>query len=221
MKSLIVILLCGIAFATADQMLFQENRGIGTDFVMDNLINPMINGIKNNTVNYLLNNLIQGILGKRDLQSQIVGAIGNVATLFEDAKNELSVVIASFAKQIQALVGNIFNPVYDFSHLLEETDQEIRRILSVLVSKLHTLVQSFMIAQQQKSMFLNITTIMNQFATTISQTLENYGRSLVDAVANASVVSASLLNNLGEHILATVHLTVAHLNQAIAQLTSQ
>jgi hypothetical protein len=44
--------------------VFPRQKDMGTDFLIDNIVNPMLQAINNNALNYLMQQLLGGLFGK-------------------------------------------------------------------------------------------------------------------------------------------------------------
>ena len=70
MKS-IILLLIGITLVAAQRPPGQVQKDLATDFLIDNILNPLLQGIQTNGINYLLSSLL-GLFGKRDLATDFL-----------------------------------------------------------------------------------------------------------------------------------------------------
>jgi hypothetical protein len=126
MKSLFIILFIGIAYA----------NGQGTEFLVDNLLNPFINNITSGLQNYLFGQLLGslfGSLGKRELP---YGLVNQLTDMISKYVQKLKEIVRNFIQQIH----NAARPIFDA--LLAETNQQIQFASSNLTGQLFSALQS-------------------------------------------------------------------------------
>lgn len=222
MKSVILILFLGFVCVNGQS-------GMGLDFLVDNLLNPLINNISTNTVNYLISQLL-GLFGKRDLNASQL--INQVHSAFNDYKDNMSVVIQNYFAHVQNIF-NIFNLAgpqksiarIDYIRVLSETEAEMKKEAFNLVNILFSIFQSLFgqnfaddLTSTSRGVFVNITSIINNFTTTVTTILNNLGDSLLESASNIAQISAPLFNNLGQEIINNAGTAVQQINQAISNL---
>lgn len=145
MKTTIISLLVlfSIGLASAKQETNIENKGVATDFILDNILKPLLNDLKNNSLSFLLNQL----LGKREIDTKGVATdfiLDNILKpLLNDLKNNsLSFLMnqllgkrdldqkglsTDFRVQFAYLIGNFLNLVKD---LIEKSVQYLNQSVS-------------------------------------------------------------------------------------------
>lgn len=165
MKSIILVLIICIGLTNA-----QNN--IGSDFVVDNIINPLINDIRNNTINFLWNtitsSLFGGLFGKRDL----------------NAAEEINVIMAMYQQRVDAVFQKMLTGLKHLNkglilQFLESLKQEIKNESAQLLTRIFNLLQKYfgqILNDQGKSVFLNITNVVNNFTLTLLNTINNAGK---------------------------------------------
>ena len=103
MKSILLLLLAFVAVINCETV---EVKGTGTDFIIDNIVNPMLQGINNNALNFLMQQLLGGLLGKRSINIQDVAAqIQNALTVHKD---QIQQALSGVISTIQNLISTVF-----------------------------------------------------------------------------------------------------------------
>jgi hypothetical protein len=225
MKAVLFILVLTVVGANAQQ----QTKDIGLDFIKDNLLIPMINNMANNTVHYLGNsftNFLSGWFGKREEPIARDNLLTGVVNLYENYSEKVEKLIFQYGDRVQALVGNIFQQNFDFSALLSQFDIELRKESYNLVNALYQLFQmvfgeKFLELNKlnSRNVFTNISNIINTFATTINQSLNNISQQLVQTVTHAAQVSTPFLAKLNEKVLAGIHVATSQLQQFMGQIS--
>ena len=217
MKSIFLVLLFSVAFANA-----AEQKNMGLDFLLDNIVNPMLDGIYNNTVGFLIGQLFNNIIGKRAVGNAEI--VSQVANLFNSYKEKLAALIKKYSAMLQSVIGNIFNPQLDFSNLLADAEVEIRKETFSIVNALFQIFQTIFgdkfleLNGSARGVFGNLAAIFNNFATTITTSLESFSQNLVQTVQSVNILTAPGLSHLGENIVAGLQNVIEQLNQAISQI---
>merc|ERR1712147_338309 len=101
MKFVAMILLVAIVGANA-----QSAAQIGTDFVIDNIVNPLLQNLQTNALGFLfntLNNLI-GSIGKRDISLSGIKEV--ILSLFNAHKDKLTALLGQYSSQLISLASN-------------------------------------------------------------------------------------------------------------------
>jgi len=167
MKTIILVLIICIGFTSTNA---QSN--IGSDFVVDNIINPLINDIRNNTINFLWNtitsSLFGGLFGKRD----------------SNAAEEINVIMAMYQQRVDAVFQKMLTGLKQLNkglilQFLESLKQEIKNESAQLLTRIFNLLQKYfgqILNDQGKSVFLNITNVVNNFTLTLLNTINNAGK---------------------------------------------
>ena len=102
MKSILLVLFACMAVINCSSI---ETKGTGTDFFIDNIINPMLQGINTNALSFLMQQLLGGLLGKRsieDVVGQIQVAIINNKDKIQQALNSIVVSLHNILSSILA-----------------------------------------------------------------------------------------------------------------------
>ena len=120
-KSTLLVLFACITVLNCEVV---ETKGLTTDFLIDNIVNPMLQGINNNALNFLMQQLLGGLIGKRsieDVVSQIQVAINNNKDKIQQAINGIiaslhniaSLFLGPSSKGLTTdfLIDNIVNPM--------------------------------------------------------------------------------------------------------------
>jgi hypothetical protein len=213
MKSILFILILGVASVSAD---------IATDFINDNILKPLVGGIYENTVGFLIGSLFNLIrpTGKRDL-SNVGALVSQVSGLFQAYKDKLSAIVQTTAQKFQALIFNLFNPTIDYTQVLSEAAGQLKEASVALLNGLYEVFQSVFgqnfldfESSASRSVFGNIANILNDFTQTIEQSLSSYAQTLAHAVSAGNFNVDAALAQLAQ----TVQDLVQHLTQAISQL---
>ncbi len=213
MKSILLVLILGVATASAD---------IGTDFINENILKPLAGGIYQNTVGFLINSLF-GLLrptGKRDM-GNVTAVVGQVSGLFQSYKDKLSAVVKTTVQKFQALIFNLFNPSTDYKQVLVEAAGKFKEASVELLNGLYEVFQSVfgknfldMDSAVARSVFGNITNILNEFNQTIEQSLGSYAQILVHAVSTGNFNVDNVLAQFTQAAQAAIQ----HLAQVISQI---
>ncbi|CAF0758166.1 unnamed protein product [Brachionus calyciflorus] len=224
MKSILFIVLLGVAYTSAD---------IGVDFVVDNIVNPLVNDLVTGVGSYLINslaNLLTGWIGKRDLN--VAQVISQVQTLFDQYKDKLDQIISGFSTHVQSLFNilNLSNP--SKSHLRVEYIQTISEVeiqikqesFNLLNSLFQIFTQLFgeqfatLFGSKSRSVFGNVSSIINNLSNTINQILDNYGEQLLQTATNISQLSIPLLNNLQQQLSGEAGNLLQQIQQTLNQI---
>ena len=142
MKSLFIILFFGIAYANAQ----------GTEFLVDNLVNPFIDNVNNNLQNYLIGQLLGSLgnilfgpkttarpilVGKREQQPALVNEMPEmIKGLINTYVQKLKQIARNFIQQIH----NVARPIFDA--LLAEASNQIQNVSHNLTGQLFSVLQS-------------------------------------------------------------------------------
>jgi hypothetical protein len=214
MKSVILILILAVSTASAD---------IGTDFLIDNILNPLINGIYDNTVGFLIGSIFDLFKpqGKRDIG--MLALTSQVAGFFQTYKQKLIEVIKKAVEKFQLLSFNLLNtPDATFSQVLADAVTEMRAASLALLDDLYTVFQSIFgqkflnsEAARSRSVFGNLANILNDFTQIMEQTLGSYGQVLAEAVASGKLDN---FQALFEQFAQAAQAAVQQLIQAISQI---
>lgn len=217
MKSFFLVFLVASAAMVANA---QDLGSIGTDFVVDNILKPMLTGIYENTVGFLINQLFGSILGKRDLSSNFTEIISQMSTIFESLKDKLVTIVHNFGSQLQDTIGNIFKPGQNYAELLATVKALLKNAVSQFLAQFSQLFQQFFGQNRAvRGIFDNLTQIMNEFVNTIHQSLSIYAENLMQAVQAASSSIKPMIGNLSQTVVNAVQQAIQHLNQIIAQIS--
>ena len=103
MKSILLVLFALVAIINCEVV---ENKATGTDFIIDNIINPMFQGINDNALNYLLQQLLGGLFGKRSLNVQEVAV--QIQNAINNHKDQIQQALTGVITTIQNLISTIF-----------------------------------------------------------------------------------------------------------------
>lgn len=217
MKSFFLVFLVASAAMVANA---QDLGSIGTDFVIDNILKPMLSGIYENTVGFLINQLFGGLLGKRDLSGNFTEIISQLSTIFESLKDKLISIVQNFGSQLQDTIGNIFKPGQNYAELLATVKNLLKNAVSQFLTQITQLFQQFFGQNRAlRGIFDNLTQIMNEFVNTIHQSLSIYAENLMQAVQAASSSIKPMIGNLSQTVVNAVQQAIQHLNQIIAQIS--
>ncbi|RNA18031.1 hypothetical protein BpHYR1_007991 [Brachionus plicatilis] len=224
MKSVLLIVLLGFAYATA--------QDIGTDFLIDNIVSPTVNDIISGVGNYLVTSLanwVTGLFGKRDLNvNQIISQVQNLVSNYQ---TQIDQIIAGFSTQIQNLFNilNLATPAksalrIEYVHRIADVELKIREETVNFLSDLYAIFQQIfgqhfenLFNSHGRSVFNNVTSIINNLTNTITQVLENYGESFLQTAVNISDLSQPLLQQLQQQLGVDADQLVQHFQQIINQ----
>ena len=122
-----------------------ENKGIGTDFMLDNILKPLLTDLKNNSLSFLIGQLI----GKRDINQKDIGTdfmLDNILKpLLNDLKNNsLSFLVGQLTGwlgkrdvdskelNINVIINTIFLPILNtFNDKLNQFLQQDNGLMSL------------------------------------------------------------------------------------------
>ena len=126
MKSILLLLLAFVAVINCETV---EVKGTGTDFIIDNIVNPMLQGINNNALNLLMQQLLGGLFGKRDASARI-----DLSALFNNIFNDLSqnllqslVITAGTAVNTlnNQILGNVATSIEQINNAINQLAAEL------------------------------------------------------------------------------------------------
>lgn len=223
MKSIFFMLFLGLVYANADLP-----KSVGTDFLMDNVVNPLLTNLSTNAINYLISSLFN-LIGKRDLSvSQI---LLQVTELFSQYKDKVEQIVQNYLQSIQQLFNlfDLTSPAKSqlritYIHLAADAEKELKKVSSALISSLSQIFQAIFgqnflqVNEQSKSVFNNISTIINNFTQTVTNILDNLGESLIQSATSIAQMSVPLINNLTQDIILNANTAVQQLQDAVTQL---
>jgi len=228
MKSILVFALVCFACANAQ----------GIDFLIDNIVDPAITQITDGTSGFLTNTIINLLLGwlingKREVGvQQITQVISQVQSLFNNYKDKIDQIISGFSSQIQSLF-NIFNLAgparshirVEYLHKVGDVEILVKQESINLLNNLYQIFQQVfgqnfatLFGSNGRNVFGNVTTIINNLSTSISQFLENYGDSLLATATNISQLALPLLGNFQQQLTTDAASIFQHVQQIINQL---
>jgi gas vesicle protein len=133
MKSIILVLLACVAVINCEVV---QDKGLATDFLVDNILNPMLQGINQNALNYLL----QQLLGKRSINFQDVTA--QIQAALENNKDQIQQALTGIVSTIQNLISTIFPGQKDMA-----TDFIIDNIVNPMLQAINTNAITFLMQQ--------------------------------------------------------------------------
>ena len=160
MKSIFLVLVLSM-FASANAQ--------GLDFLVDNIVNPLIDNINNGLQNYLIqqimNNLLQ-LLGKRSVL-EMAAIKEKLGVIFGNLSSNLKELVKNFVGQVQALtiITNPLGPVIfpseqtkpQYQVVFAQLVENLKKELFILTTSLATLFESIHILKfNVLSIFLKI-----------------------------------------------------------------
>ncbi|RNA33918.1 hypothetical protein BpHYR1_004323 [Brachionus plicatilis] len=227
MKSILALLLIGFACASAQ----------GTDFLIDNIVNPAIDQITGETGSFLLNQLlgsfVNWLLGKRDVGiEQVQQVISQVQNHFNNYKDKIDQIILNFTSQVQGLFNllNLNGPARSFArveyiHKIADLENFIKEQAMALLQNLFQVFQqafgqNFLVKFDSKSRkeLGKISNVIDNLNSNILEFLENYGQSLLQASFNISELAQPLLNHLQQQISDNAGNVFQQIQQVLNQL---
>lgn len=230
MKSIVALFLIGFACANAQ----------GTDFLIDNIVNPTIDQITEQTSSFLLNQLLGSLInllfGKRDLGfDQVQQVISQVQSFLNNYKDKIDQVILNFSSQAQSLFNllNLNGPArslarVEYIHKLGDLENFIKDQAVALVQNLFQVFQqvfgqNFFVRFDSKGRKAlgKITNIIDNLNSNILEFLENYGQSLLETSLNISQLAQPLLNHLQQQVSQNAGNVFQQIQQTLNQLQNQ
>jgi hypothetical protein len=216
MKSIFLILVLAVTAASAD---------IGTDFVVDNILKPLGDGIYQNTVGWLIGeffNLLRPS-GKRSV-ANVTELVSQVSGVFNAFKEKMSAVVKNAIEKFQLLAFNILTtPGSSVKQVLSEAVAEMRAASFTLLTDLSAVFQSLFgqkfldsNTRGSRNVFGNISNILNEFTQLMEQTLGSYAETLSQAAVNG--ILTGNFQALFEQFSQAAQAAVQQLTQAIAQI---
>lgn len=227
MKSILALLLIGFACANAQ----------GTDFLIDNIVNPTIDQITEQTTSFLLNQLLSSfvnwILGKRDIGlDQVQQVVSQVQNYLNNYKDKIDQTILNFSSQVQSLFNllNLNGPARSFARV--EYIHKIGDLQSLISEQGLALLQNlFQVFQQVlgqnflmkfdskgRKVLGKVSTVIDSLNSNILQFVENYSQSLLETSLNISELAQPLLNQLQQQVSQNAGNVFQQIQQAINQL---
>ena len=177
MKSIIIILVICVGLASAE-LAAVNPKDIATDFINDNILNPFLQDIKNNTMNFLLNqvtsslfNLIFGGIGKRDVASI-------------EYLNHINSIISEFSQTVDNLYKKLIDAIRNLSKeelapFLESLKIEVKNEINQFLNNLHKFLSGYFgqkFPVNAKNIYLNITNVVDNFASQFIHSINNAGQ---------------------------------------------
>lgn len=225
MKSILLIVLLGFTYATA--------QDVGVDFLIDNIVSPTVNDIITGVGNYLITSLadwVSSLFGKRDLNANQI--IAQVQNLVNNYQTQIDQIIAGFSSNVQNLFNilNLANPGKSalrigFVHSISDAESKIREETVNFLTNLYDKFQEIfgqhfenLLNSRGRSVFNNVTSIINNLTNTVTQVLENYGESFLQTAINISELSQPLLQQLQQHLGSEANQLTQQFQQIISQL---
>jgi len=100
MKSIFLVLIACVAVINSETV---QTKDLTTDFLIDNILNPMLQAINQNSINYLLQQLLGGLLGKRDIND----VISHLQTALNQYKDQIQEVLNALHTSVQNLIMHL------------------------------------------------------------------------------------------------------------------
>ena len=139
MKSIILVFLACVAVINCEVV---QDKGLATDFLVDNILNPMLQGINQNALNYLL----QQLLGKRSINFQDVTA--QIQAALENHKDQIQQALTGIVSTIQNLISTVFPGQKDMG-----TDFIIDNIVNPMLQAINNNALTFLMQQLLGGLF--------------------------------------------------------------------
>ena len=216
MKSIILILVACVAVINSETV---QTKDLTTDFLIDNILNPMLQAINQNSITYLLQQLLGGLLGKRDIND----VVSHFQTALNQYKDQIQGVLNALHGSLQSLItllsgskdlttdfliDNILNPMLQainqnsITYLLQ---QLLGGLLGKRDAELKGLTTDFLIDNILNPMLQAIN--QNSLTYLLQQLL---GKRDVDSKDFLNLLNSSLggiLNDLGTNLLQSIAVT--------------
>ena len=181
MKSIIIILVICASLASAEVVKIDQ-KGIATDFLVDNVLNPLLNDLKNNTIQFIyqqltssLVNLLLGGIGKRDVSS--TEYLQHVTVMLNDFKQSMETLFKKLTDGLRNLSKDELLPF--LSNLKNEVKYEANKFLLVLYEFLKSNFGQ-VLTGVPKSIFNNISSVVNNFTNNLINSINNSGQLLAN-----------------------------------------
>ena len=172
MKSLIILLLIGLTASMASA----QDVSAG-NFIKDNILKPLLQDLKNNSVSFIIQQLL-GLIGKRQTNP--------AQDLIIDFSNKLSAIAQSFGNMFGPILENLksnnsldkLKAKIDFSKLVSDTQAAIKLETDNLVNKIVELFkknfgESQANSEEFKQGLAQLMNIISSVAGPVQQVIQN------------------------------------------------
>ncbi len=205
MKSIILVLLACAAVINCEVV---QDKGLATDFLVDNILNPMLQGINQNALNYLL----QQLLGKRSINFQ--DAAAQIQAALQNHKDQIQQALTGIVSTIQNLISTVFPGQKGTG-----TDFIIDNIVNPMLQGINTNAISFLMQQLLGGLLgKRDASAKIDLAALINSIVNDLGQNLLQSLI---ITGGSALETLNNQILGNVATTIEQINSAINQIAAE
>jgi len=192
--------------------VFPGQKDMGTDFIIDNIVNPMLQAINNNALTFLMQQLLGGLFGKRSINIQ--DAAAQLHNFLSNNKDQIQQALTGIVSTIQNLISTVFPGQKDMG-----TDFIIDNIVNPMLQAINNNALTFLMQQLLGGLFgKRDASAKIDLAALINSIVNDLGQNLLQSLI---ITGGSALETLNNQILGSVATTIEQINSAINQIAAE